>query len=106
MTASLSRTDLARAVRTSLAELAARFPGRLIEVRVPPWGAVQIGMPHHSGGHRRGTPSNVVETDPHTWLQLYDGSLTWDEAVARHAVSASGVHADLRAVLAELLADR
>ncbi|MFI2754141.1 sterol carrier family protein [Cellulomonas sp. P22] len=84
------------AVRFTLEELADVAPGRSVEVRVPPDGAVQaIEGPRHT----RGTPPNVVETDPQTWLALATGELGWDEAVASGAVSASGERADLTAWL-------
>ena len=91
--------EQAAAVRPTLALLAARHPGRLVEVRVPPWGAVQIGVPGVASVHRRGTPPNVVECDPATWLALADGSLAWTDAVSAHRVSASGAHAELGDVL-------
>jgi len=49
--------------------------------------------------HTRGTPPNVVETDARTWLQLATGQLSWAEAVAQGAVTASGNRADLSAQL-------
>ena len=94
--AGLPRQTLATAVRWTAEELAVRAPGRSVEVRVPPVAAVQcIEGPRHT----RGTPTNVVETDPQTWLGLATGSLTWDEAVASGAVRASGTRADLTAYL-------
>lgn len=91
--------SLAAAVRTSLARLAALHPGHLVEVRVPPWAAVQIGMPGHEGAHNRGNPPNVVETDAHTWLSLAAGDLSWPDALRDRRVSASGVRAQLDHVL-------
>ena len=70
------------AVRFTLEELGALHPGRSVEVRVPPAGAVQI-LPGTT--HRRGTPPAVVETDARTWLSLACGVLTWDEAVVGEA---------------------
>jgi hypothetical protein len=88
--------DVATAVRFLLEELAARHEGHTVEVRVPPYGAVQaIPGPRHT----RGTPPNVIETDPATWLALATGSLTWPEAVAADRVAASGSRADLSEVL-------
>ncbi len=84
------------AVRWSLEELAERYPGRSVEVRVPPYAAVQC-IP--GPVHRRGTPSNVVETDPTTWLQVATGKQTWDEAAAAGALRFSGTRADLTAFL-------
>jgi hypothetical protein len=80
------------AVRALLADLAARAPGRSVEVRVPPYGAVQaVAGPRHT----RGTPPNVVETDPTTWVLLATGRLAWADAVAAGRVRASGIRADL-----------
>jgi hypothetical protein len=95
----LAGLDRARAgglVRTTLAGLAQAHPGRSVEIRVPPFAAVQaIEGPRHT----RGTPPNVVETDGPTWLALVDGRLTWADAVAAGRVRASGIRSDLSAVL-------
>lgn len=86
------RESLATAVRYTLEELASRAPGRSVEVRVPPFAAVQcIPGPIH----RRGTPPSVVETDAATWLALALGDLTWAQASESGAVRASGERADL-----------
>ena len=75
----LARPELAAAVRLSLRTLAADAPGRTVEVRVPPFAAVQcVDGPRHT----RGTPPNVIETDPRTWLELATGRLDWTTAVA------------------------
>jgi hypothetical protein len=86
------RAALRDAVRGTLSALATKIPGRSVEVRVPPYGAIQcVDGPRHT----RGTPPNVVEMDPLTWLQLATGQLTWADAVAAGRVRASGVRADL-----------
>jgi hypothetical protein len=90
------RPELRTAVRYLLNLLAARAPGRAIEVRVPPYAAVQCG---EGPRHTRGTPPNVVETDPVTWIRLATGRLTWAEASGSGQVAASGVRADLSAFL-------
>jgi hypothetical protein len=91
-----ARADLRDATRYLLEELAARAPGRTLEVRVPPFGAVQcVAGPRHT----RGTPANVIETDADTWLRLATGALGWAAAVERGAVRASGDRADLTAYL-------
>lgn len=81
------RSVLRAAVKQSLATLTAAAPGHSVEVRVPPYGAVQCvsGPPHG-----RGTPPNVVETDARTWLALATGHLTWDDALYSGKLSASG----------------
>lgn len=87
-----ARDDTALAVRYTLQCLADRAPGKSVEVRVPPFGAVQAV---EGPGHTRGTPPNVVETDAVTWLQLATGSVSWRDAVADGRVRASGVRADV-----------
>lgn len=89
------RPAVKAAVRGSLAVLAERAPGNSLEVRVPPYGAVQaVAGPRHT----RGTPPGVVETDPFTWLRLASGVVAWEE-LGGSRVSASGVRADLSAYL-------
>jgi len=86
------RPTLAAAVRLSLRTLAQVAPGRSVEVRVPPFAAVQcVEGPRHT----RGTPPNVVETDPRTWLELATGLLDWPSAVAAGRITASGQRADI-----------
>ena len=88
----LETVDLRDAVRFLLEELAERAPGRSVEVRVPPYGAVQcVQGPRHT----RGTPPNVVEVDPMTWVSLAAGATDWSAAVADGLVHASGERADL-----------
>jgi hypothetical protein len=90
------RAVLRDAVRVLLAELARRAPGRSVEVRVPPFGAIQcVAGPRHT----RGTPPNVVETDPVTWLLLATGRLAWATAVASGTVRASGIRTDISSYL-------
>lgn len=79
-------------VKASLAALQAIAPGHAVEVRVPPYAAVQAVEGHR---HRRGTPSAVVETDAQTWLALASGTLTWADAVASGRLHASGERSDL-----------
>jgi uncharacterized protein (TIGR03083 family) len=92
----LRRAALASATRTLAEILAGQAPGRSVEVRVPPFVAVQaIEGPRHT----RGTPPNVVETDPLTWLRLATGRAAFADMVAIGAVRASGSRADLSAYL-------
>jgi hypothetical protein len=86
------RPAIAAAVRHLLADLAERSPGHAVEVRVPPFGAVQCG---EGPRHTRGTPPNVVETDPVTWVLLATGRLRYADAVDAGRVAASGARADL-----------
>lgn len=85
-----ARPALAAAVRMSARTLAQIAPGSSVEVRVPPFVAVQcIEGPRHT----RGTPPNVVETDAHAWLQLVIGDAELSDLVERGAVTASGSRA-------------
>lgn len=90
------RDVLKQAVKASLAELQAFAPGRSVEVRIPPFAAVQV---IEGTTHRRGTPSAVVEADSQTWLLVASGRLNWAEAVRTGRVRASGERSDLRSVL-------
>ena len=87
---------LATGVRTSLQLFAEQNPGRAVEVRVPPYLAVQI-----LGGttHRRGTPPAVVEMSPETWLEIFTQKLSWADAVSTGKITASGERSDLSELL-------
>lgn len=86
------QVDLRMLVKHYLAVLEARAPGHSVEVRVPPYAAVQV-IP--GVRHTRGTPPAVVETDAATWIALASGAITWGAADAAGRVSASGQRADL-----------
>jgi hypothetical protein len=73
-----------------------KAPGRAVEVRIPPFAAVQaVAGPRHT----RGTPPNVVETDPATWILLATGRLPWADAAADGRLRASGPRADISGLL-------
>ncbi len=86
------RDDLRAATKHLLALLQAKAPGSSVEVRVPPFAAVQVIAGQR---HTRGTPPAVVETDPETWIALARGRLAWEEAPVR----ASGERSDLSGLL-------
>lgn len=88
--------ELASAVRYLLQLLAEKAPGNTVEVRVPPFGAVQVV---EGPRHTRGTPPNVVETDAATWIALATGAESWADAVAAGRILASGTRADLAPLL-------
>jgi len=79
-------------VKKTLAALAAKAPGRAIEVRIPPYSAIQCG---EGPTHTRGTPPNTIEMDAQTLLALAAGQLSWKEALDSGLVAASGARADL-----------
>ena len=93
---SAERTDLKLLVKHYLALLETQAPGRSVEVRVPPYAAVQV---IEGVRHTRGTPPAVVETDAATWIAVATGTLAWTEAVAAGRVAASGERTDLTAYL-------
>ena len=90
------QSQLATAVRYLLEELGTRAEGNTVEVRVPPFGAVQcVAGPRHT----RGTPPNVIEMSPETLFALAVGDLSWDAALAAGLIQASGTRAEIKAHL-------
>ena len=83
-------------VKATLALLSEVSPGRAIEVRVPPYAAIQCG---DGPTHTRGTPANVIEMDAQTWLALARGEESCADAMAQGRIVASGVRADLTSLL-------
>ncbi|HEY7796370.1 MAG TPA: sterol carrier family protein [Microbacteriaceae bacterium] len=88
--------SLPMAVRFALEEIAQSNPGNSVELRIPPFGATQC---IEGPDHRRGTPANVVEMKPESFLDLVTGELTWQELMDAGLISASGNRVDLLAEL-------
>ncbi|MEQ6901647.1 sterol carrier family protein [Nocardioides sp. YIM 152588] len=86
------RADLRLLTKHFLALLEERAPGRSVEVRVPPFAAVQVV---EGVRHTRGTPPAVVETDASTWIALATGATTWEQVLAEGRATASGERTDL-----------
>jgi len=84
--------QILESVKATLALLVAANPGRAIEVRIPPYAAVQCG---DGPTHTRGTPPNVIEMDADTWLALAHGTTNWADAMQTGKINASGARADL-----------
>lgn len=91
-----TRDEQRAVVKASLAALVERAPGRSVEVRIPPFAAVQVV---EGSRHRRGTPPAVVETDAATWLALALGQLDWKTAHGTGRLRASGERSDLSGYL-------
>ncbi len=90
------RAATALAVRYLLQVFSEANPGHAVEVRVPPFGAVQaVEGPRHT----RGTPANVVELSPLEWVLLATGKVTWTALAEEAKVSASGVRSDISELL-------
>jgi hypothetical protein len=84
------------ACRMLTAILAEQAPGRSVEVRVPPYAAVQcVAGPRHT----RGTPANVVEAQPVAWIELATGRAAWRALVDAGRVQISGERADISALM-------
>jgi hypothetical protein len=90
--AELDGADTRALVKHYLAVLAERAPGNSVEVRVPPYAAVQV-IP--GVRHTRGTPPAVIETDAATWIAVATGRTTWQQAIDDGSVRASGERTDL-----------
>lgn len=86
------KADLRLLTKHFLAVLESRVPGHSVEVRVPPYAAVQV-LP--GVRHTRGTPPAVVELDALTWIALAAGDLAWTDAEGAGRIRASGERADL-----------
>jgi len=83
-------------VKRTLALLESKAPGRAIEVRIPPYAAIQCG---DGPSHTRGTPPNVIEMDAQTWLALAAGTSTWGAEIQAGHIRASGSRADISSYL-------
>jgi hypothetical protein len=91
-----TRVDLKLLTKHFLAVLSELAPGRSVEVRVPPYAAVQVVA---GVRHTRGTPPAVIELDATTWIALATGETTWQQAMNEGRIRASGERADLSAYL-------
>lgn len=93
---SATSADLRLLVKHHLAVLQEKAPGNSVEVRIPPYAAIQCiaGV-----RHTRGTPPAVIETDAATWLAIATGDLTWADALDSGRVRASGERTDLTSYL-------
>lgn len=87
-----TKADAKLLTKHFMAVLSERAPGRSVEVRVPPYAAVQVV---EGVRHTRGTPPAVVEMDADTWIDLATGALEWADAETSGRVAASGERADL-----------
>ncbi len=88
--------DTRAAVKHFLAVLTQRFPGKSVEVRIPPFAAVQCV---EGARHTRGTPPAVVEMDASTWVAVSRGIVAFEDAIDAGRVRASGERSDLTAQL-------
>ena len=91
--------EIMQRVKDVLAQISAVAPGHAVELRIPPYSAIQcVEGPKHT----RGTPPNVVEMSAETLFSLADGSLSWSDAVYQGSVLASGERSDMSAVFTRI----
>ena len=76
-------------------------PGRSVELRIPPYGAIQCVA---GGNHRRGTPPNTVEMSGPTLIKLINAPDLWTKLVSQGEISASGIASDLSSVVTQAAA--
>ena len=88
-------------VKEILAQISAIAPGHSVELRVPPYSAIQCG---EGPKHTRGTPPNVVEMSAETLIALATGNISWSDATHNGSVIASGERSDISALFTELRA--
>jgi hypothetical protein len=91
--------QVAAAVKEILDQIKKISPGKSVELRIPPYGAIQCLA---GGNHKRGTPPNTVEMSAQILIQLRSNPKMWAELVAAGQISASGVASDLSSVFEQL----
>ncbi len=84
--------DLKNQVKKILKVIEAIAPGRSVELRIPPYAAIQCVA---GSTHRRGTPPNVVEMNAQTLLNLSKSPQNWDKLCSEGEISASGTNSNL-----------
>ena len=88
-------------VKEVLAKISKLAPGHAVELRIPPYSAIQcVEGPKHT----RGTPPNVVEMSAEVLFEISSGKITWQSAIADGRISASGERSDLSALFQQLAA--
>ncbi|MDO5500047.1 MAG: sterol carrier family protein [Propionibacteriaceae bacterium] len=90
----IPRSALADAVRLFADVLRRQHPGQSVEIRIPPFAAIQCGNPGEPR-HTRGTPPTVIEAGPLPFIRLCRGRETWADSLRDRHVTASGVRADI-----------
>ena len=86
-------------VKTILAKISEIAPGHAVELRIPPYSAIQcVEGPKHT----RGTPPNVVEMSAEVLFEISAGKITWPDAICDGRISASGERSDLSALFQQL----
>lgn len=86
-------------VKEILAKISKIAPGHAVELRIPPYSAIQcVEGPKHT----RGTPPNVVEMSAEVLFEISAGKITWPDAIGDGRISASGERSDLSSLFLQL----
>ena len=86
-------------VKEILAKISKLAPGHAVELRIPPYSAIQcVDGPKHT----RGTPPNVVEMSAEVLFDISAGKITWPDAIGDGRISASGERSDLSILFLQL----
>jgi len=88
----LDKDSLRTLIKYLLEILHKKVPGNSVEVRIPPFAAIQI---IEGTTHRRGTPPAVIEISPEIFIQISLGEITWEKALTQGLIQASGQRTDL-----------
>jgi hypothetical protein len=91
--------DLKIQVKRILRVIEEIAPGRSVELRIPPYAAIQCIK---GGNHRRGTPANVVEMSGETLIILAQDPAKWEDFFDQGLISASGTSSDLSQLFKEV----
>jgi len=91
--------DLKAKVKQILKVVQELAPGRSVELRIPPYAAIQCV---EGGIHRRGTPPNVVEMSAETLWKLLENPVKWQQYCDLGSISASGTNSNLANLFAEV----
>jgi hypothetical protein len=82
-------------VKAMLDEISKMAPGHAVELRIPPYAAIQCC---EGPKHTRGTPPNVVEMGVTEFFGLLNRSLEWSDGINDGRITASGERSDLSAL--------
>jgi len=84
--------EVALAVKQILNIIKELSPGGLVELRIPPYAAIQCVA---GGNHKRGTPPNTVEMSGQVLIKLINDPSSWHHLCAQGDIAASGINSDL-----------
>ena len=90
--------DIKLQVKSILDLIKSISPGKSVELRIPPYGAIQCVA---GGNHRRGTPPNTVEMSGQTLIDLMKDPDSWAELCFNGEIQASGTSSNLTEIITQ-----